>query len=144
MKTPLIEMASDLRTVSTRLVRNLRQQSSNTAYSHVDLLTMGLLHEHGSLLPSELAQLERVSAQAISQVIQRLHADGCLVKTIDKDDKRKTALSLTPKGNKILDEIWEQRNQWLVAAIDSLFNEAERATIAESLVLLKRLSEYNK
>lgn len=144
METPLIEMASDLRTVSTRLVRNLRQQSSNTAYSHVDLLTMGLLHEHGSLLPSELAQLERVSAQAISQVIQRLHADGCLVKTIDKDDKRKTVLSLTPKGNKILDEIWEQRNQWLVEAIDSLFDEAERATIAESLVLLKRLSEYNK
>ena len=87
MNATTLEIASDIRTITTRLVRNLRSKNSNSPYSHVDLLTMGLLQEHGTLLPSELAELERVSAQAISQIIQRLFADGCIAKTTDKTDK---------------------------------------------------------
>ncbi len=97
-----LEIASDLRATTTRLVRNLRRQSANLPFSHTDLLTLSLLHEHGSLLPSELSELERISAQAISQIINKLDEAGCIRKKTDKNDKRKTALSLTPKGEKIL------------------------------------------
>ncbi len=138
------EFASDIRAVATRLVRNLRQQHSDSGYSHVDLLTMSLIHEHGSLLPSELAQLERVSAQAISQVVQKLYDGGCIKKTADKADKRKTTLSLTAKGNQILARVWEEKNEWLIATIDALFTDKEMETIEKALPLLKRLSEYAK
>ena len=138
------EFASDIRAIATRLVRNLRQKHEDSSYSHVDLLTMSLIHEHGSLLPSELAQLERVSAQAISQVVQKLHDDGCIKKAIDKNDKRKTTLSLTAKGKQIMNKVWEQKNEWLVHAIDDLFSEKEIATIEKALPLLKRLSEHDK
>jgi DNA-binding MarR family transcriptional regulator len=136
--------ASDIRAIATRLVRNMRQQHSDSGYSHVDLLTMSLIHEHGSLLPSELAQLERVSAQAISQVVQKLYDGGCIKKTADKTDKRKTTLSLTAKGNQILQKVWEEKNEWLMHAIDELFSEQELALLEKALPLLKRLSEHDK
>jgi DNA-binding MarR family transcriptional regulator len=138
------EFASEIRAVATRLVRNLRQKHEDNTYSHVDLLTLSLIHEHGSLLPSELAQLERVSAQAISQVVQKLHDEGCIKKTSDKNDKRKTTLSLTAKGKQILDKVWEQKNEWLVHAIDDLFSEKEIILLEKALPLLKRLSEHDK
>lgn len=139
-----INIASEIRAITTRLTRNLRQQHTDNNFSHVELLTMSLLHEHKTLLPSQLAQLERVSAQAISQVIQKLDTEGCINKTVDKQDKRKTFLSLTAKGNKILDKVWEQKNEWLVNAVDVLFTPKEMACIEAALPLLKRLSEYNK
>jgi len=138
------EFASDIRAVATRLIRNLRQQHSDSGFSHVDLLTMSLLHEHGSLLPSELAQLERVSAQAISQVVQKLHDGGCIRKTADKTDKRKTTLSLTAKGNQVLARVWEEKNAWLVRTVDELFSDREIETIEKALPLLKRLSEHGR
>lgn len=138
-----LEIASDLRATATRLVRNLRRQSVNLPFSHTDLLTLSLLHEHGSLLPSELSELERISAQAISQIINKLDEAGCIRKKTDKSDKRKTALSLTPKGEKILHGNWQQKNEWLARAMDAIFSEKEMKTIAACLPLLQKLAAYN-
>lgn len=138
-----LEMASDLRSTATRLVRNLRRQNAASPFSHTDLLTLSLLHEHGSLLPSELSELERISAQAISQVINKLDEAGCIRKKTDKDDKRKTALSLTPRGTKVLDDIWQKKNEWMATAMNDIFSEKEMKTIASCLPLLQRLAAYN-
>ena len=138
-----MDMASDLRSTATRLVRNLRKQNTISSFSHTDLLTIGLLHEHGSLLPSELSQLERVSAQAISQIINKLFEAGCVQKKTDKTDKRKTEISLTKKGLKTLDEIWQKKNEWLANAMKDLFSEQELKKIAASLPLLQRLAAHN-
>ncbi|PSK92714.1 MarR family winged helix-turn-helix transcriptional regulator [Taibaiella chishuiensis] len=138
-----LEIASTLRATSTRLVRNLRRQSANLPFSHTDLLTLSLLHEHGSLLPSELSELERISAQAISQVINKLDEAGCIRKKADKTDKRKTALSLTPRGEKILQDNWQQKNEWLAMAMSDLFSEKEMKTIVSCLPLLQRLAAHN-
>ncbi len=138
-----LEIASDLRATTTRLVRNLRRQSANLPFSHTDLLTLSLLHEHGSLLPSELSELERISAQAISQIINKLDEAGCIRKKTDKNDKRKTALSLTPKGEKILQDNWQQKNEWLATAMDAIFSEKEMKTIAACMPLLQKLAAYN-
>lgn len=138
-----IEMASDLRSTATRLVRNLRKQNASSSFSHTDLLTLSLLHEHGSLLPSELSELERVSAQAISQIINKLDEAGCVRKKTDPTDKRKTEISLTKKGLKTLDEIWQKKNEWMANAMNDIFSDKEMKTIASCLPLLQRLAAYN-
>ena len=138
-----IDMASNIRSTATRLVRNLRKQSATSPFSHTDLLTLGLLHEHGSLLPSELSELERISAQAISQIINKLDEAGCIQKKTDATDKRKTEISLTKKGSKTLDDIWQKKNAWLANAMNDLFSDKEMKTIASCLPLLQRLATYN-
>lgn len=138
-----VEMASDLRTTATRLVRNLRKQNASSPFSHTDLLTLSLLHEYGSLLPSQLSELERISAQAISQIINKLDEAGCIRKKTDATDKRKTVISLTKKGLKTLNDIWQKKNEWMANAMNDIFSDKEMKTIASCLPLLQRLAAYN-
>lgn len=137
------EVAASLRSTVTRLTRQLRKQNISSAFSNAELLTMGLLDQHGSMLPSALADLERISAQAISQIINRLVEIGVVARTTDESDKRKVLISLTESGKKHLDENRRIKEEWLVKAMDNLFSTEELVLIEAFLPLLQRLAEYN-
>jgi len=137
------EVAASLRSTVTRLTRQLRKQNISSAFSNAELLTMGLLDQHGSMLPSALADLERISAQAISQIINRLVEAGVVDRTSDESDKRKVLITLTEAGKKHLDENRRIKEEWLVKAMDNLFSTEELALIEAFLPLLQRLAEYN-
>ncbi|OMP81181.1 MULTISPECIES: MarR family winged helix-turn-helix transcriptional regulator [unclassified Chitinophaga] len=137
------EVAASLRSTVTRLTRQLRKQNISSAFSNAELLTMGLLDQHGSMLPSALADLERISAQAISQIINRLVETGVVARTSDESDKRKVLISLTASGKQYLDENRRIKEEWLVKAMDNLFSTEELVLIEAFLPLLQRLAEYN-
>ncbi|SFW46607.1 MarR family winged helix-turn-helix transcriptional regulator [Chitinophaga sancti] len=137
------EVAASLRSTVTRLTRQLRKQNISSAFSNAELLTMGLLDQHGSMLPSALADLERISAQAISQIINRLVEAGVVDRASDESDKRKVLITLTPAGKQHLDENRRIKEEWLVKAMDNLFSTEELALIEAFLPLLQRLAEYN-
>jgi DNA-binding MarR family transcriptional regulator len=104
---------------------------------------MGLLDQHGKLLPSELAEMERISAQAISQIVNRLAEAGCVDRVADETDRRKLVISLTGKGTQHLYETRRIKEEWLVKAMDHLFSAEELVLIEAFLPLLQRLAEYN-
>lgn len=137
------EVAASLRSTITRLNRQLRKQNITSAFSNAELLTMGLLDQHGSMLPSALADLERISAQAISQIINRLVEAGVVDRTTDESDKRKVLITLTQAGKKHLDENRRIKEEWLVTSMDKLFSTEELALIEAFLPLLQRLAEHN-
>ncbi|QHS60892.1 MarR family winged helix-turn-helix transcriptional regulator [Chitinophaga agri] len=137
------EVAASLRSTVTRLVRQLRKQNISSDFSNAELLTMGLLDQHGKLLPSALAEMERISAQAISQILNRLEEVGCVNRVMDETDKRKSVVSLTEKGTQHLIENRRIKEEWLVKAMDKLFSAEELALIEAFLPLLQRLAEYN-
>ncbi len=137
------EVAASLRSTVTRLTRQLRKQNISSAFSNAELLTMGLLDQHGSMLPSALADLERISAQAISQIINRLVEAGVVDRSGDESDKRKVLITLTEAGKTHLDENRRTKEEWLVKAMDKLFSTEELALIEAFLPLLQRLAEYN-
>jgi len=143
MSANTYEVAASLRSTVTRLVRQLRKQNISSDFSNAELLTMGLLDQHGKLLPSELAEMERISAQAISQILNRLEEVGCVNRVVDETDKRKMVVSLTEKGIQYLYENRRIKEEWLVKAMDKLFSAEERALIEAFLPLLQRLAEYN-
>lgn len=137
------EVAASLRSTVTRLTRQLRKQNISSAFSNAELLTMGLLDQHGSMLPSALADLERISAQAISQIINRLVEAGVVDRTSDESDKRKVLITLNEAGKNHLDENRRIKEEWLVKAMDKLFSTEELALIEAFLPLLQRLAEHN-
>ncbi|WP_343692948.1 MarR family transcriptional regulator [Chitinophaga sp.] len=137
------EVAASLRSTITRLNRQLRKQNISSAFSNAELLTMGLLDQHGSMLPSTLADLERISAQAISQIINRLVEAGVVGRTADESDKRKVLITLTEAGKKHLDENRRIKEEWLIKAMDQLFSTEELTLIEAFLPLLQRLAEHN-
>jgi DNA-binding MarR family transcriptional regulator len=95
------------------------------------------------MLPSALADLERISAQAISQIINRLVEAGVVDRSGDESDKRKVLITLTEAGKTHLDENRRTKEEWLVKAMDKLFSTEELALIEAFLPLLQRLAEYN-
>ncbi|SFO22222.1 transcriptional regulator, MarR family [Chitinophaga sp. YR627] len=143
MSANTYEVAASLRSTVTRLVRQLRKQNISSDFSNAELLTMGLLDQHGKLLPSALAEMERISAQAISQILNRLEEVGCVNRVMDETDKRKSVVSLTEKGIQHLYENRRIKEEWLVKAMDKLFSAEELALIEAFLPLLQRLAEYN-
>lgn len=143
MSTNTYEVAASLRSTVTRLVRQLRKQNVSSDFSNAELLTMGLLDQHGKLLPSALAEMERISAQAISQILNRLEEVGCVNRVMDETDKRKSVVSLTEKGIQHLHEIRRIKEEWLVRAMEKLFSAEELTLIEAFLPLLQRLAEYN-
>ncbi|SDE96201.1 MarR family winged helix-turn-helix transcriptional regulator [Chitinophaga filiformis] len=143
MPTKTYEVAASLRSTVTRLVRQLRKQNISSDFSNAELLTMGLLDQHGKLLPSALAEMERISAQAISQILNRLEEVGCVNRVMDETDKRKSVVSLTEKGIQHLYENRRIKEEWLVKAMEKLFSAEELSLIEAFLPLLQRLAEYN-
>jgi DNA-binding MarR family transcriptional regulator len=137
------EVAASLRSTVTRLTRQLRKQNITSDFSNAELLTMGLLDQHGKLLPSALAEMERISAQAISQILNRLTEAGCVDRIMDENDKRKQVVSLTEKGIAHLYQARKIKEEWLVKAMDNLFSTEELTLIEAFLPLLQRLAEYN-
>lgn len=141
--SPTYEVAASLRSTVVRLTRQLRKQNISSAFSNAELLTMGLLEQHGSMLPSALADLERISAQAISQIINRLVEAGAVGRAADETDKRKVLITLTETGKNHLYENRRIKEEWLVKAMDNLFSTEELVLIEAFLPLLQRLAEYN-
>jgi DNA-binding MarR family transcriptional regulator len=137
------EVAASLRSTVVRLTRQLRKQNISSAFSNAELLTMGLLEQHGRMLPSALADLERISAQAISQIINRLVEAGAVARAGDETDKRKVLITLTENGKDHLYENRRIKEEWLVKAMDNLFSTEELVLIEAFLPLLQRLAEYN-
>lgn len=133
-----IEIATILRTVIHRLVKVLRRETRNEAQlSLTERSTLALLYTQ-ELPPSELAQLEKVTAQSMSQVIHHLSELNYIHKTASGDDKRKVLLSLTPVGRAYVEERRQEKQEWLAHALH------EKTTAEEKEILLKAMQVLAK
>lgn len=138
------ETAALLRATLTRLVRQLRKQQPPSDFSHADILTMSLLDQYGPLLPSELSGHERISAQGISQILNRLYDSGCVDRTVDRADKRKIRISLTESGRAHLTTTRKIKEKWLVNAMGKLFSAEEIGVLHEAIPLMQKLADYEE
>lgn len=63
-----------------------------------------LLLSGGPMSPSELAVITLRSSGGMTQIIDRLLADGLVRRTPDDADRRKVVVALTPKGRRLVDK----------------------------------------
>src|SRR5271163_1322289 len=91
-----LQLASNLRMVITRLIKKMRSKSSaNEKLSLTERSTIALLDQHKKLLPSELAAMEKITNQSMSQILSHLLELGYITRTMSEADKRKVIISLT-------------------------------------------------
>jgi len=135
-----IEMAANIRAVIHRLVKVLRKHTRNDEMlSLTERSTLGLLYQHGQLLPTELAQMEKVTAQSMSQVIGHLAEIAYINKTPAVDDKRKVYLSLTPAGKEYLERNRQEKQEWLARTMHERLSPREKEVLSEAMTILTRL-----
>src|ERR1700743_502407 len=98
-----LQLASELRTVITRLIKKLRKESvTGQQLSLTERSTLSLLLQQGGMLPSELAAMEKITNQSMSQILSHLFELGYIIRTNSETDKRKVIISLSPAGEKVI------------------------------------------
>jgi DNA-binding MarR family transcriptional regulator len=96
-----------------------------------------LLHirRRGALAVSDIGTRMGVSNAAASQMLDRLVAQGLVVRSEDPNDRRVRQIALTPEGLRRVDETLRSQTDWLEGLAD-LLSPKEQASVITVLKLL--------
>jgi len=132
------ELASALRGVVSDLHKRLRKQTySADELSLTEAHTLSYLYKQGSMFPSELAELNKIKKQSMSQALNRLEELKLIKRVVSKEDKRKMAISLTEK---IVEKSRHERDVWLAGAMEGVMTEKDARVLAAAIPLLQRIA----
>lgn len=136
-------LASDLRNVVARLIKKLRKESvTGKQLSLTERSTMSLLYQNKQLLPSELASMEKITNQSMSQIISHLLELGYIIRTASETDRRKVIISLTEKGEETILKIHSERDMWLARAIRETCDDHETELLKQVIGPLTKLVNF--
>jgi DNA-binding MarR family transcriptional regulator len=145
MKSPMqytidTEIAEQLRFVISRLVKILRSQIKNDELlSLTESSTLASVYQYAEILPSELAAIEKVTAQSMSQIIQALLGHGYIKKTSSTSDKRKVIITITAAGKKTVEKRRHEKQEWLAQSLFEKTTQREKETLINAIKVLTKL-----
>lgn len=143
IKNKDLQLASDLRNAVTRLTKKLRKESpTGLKLSVTERSTLALLQQHQSLLPNELAAMEMITGQSMSQVLNHLFELGYITRTVSDTDKRKINISLSPLGEQTLQRVRYERDEWLASTIAETCSPEEQELLKQALAPLGKLVDH--
>ena len=135
-----VEVAILLRTAIQRLVKLMRRETRNEALlSLTERSTLALLYPDLELAPSDIARLEKVTTQSMSQVVNHLADINYISRTPSEEDKRKTMLRLTDAGRARVEQARQEKQEWLAQMLHRRLTTQEKEVLAESIKILSKL-----
>jgi len=136
------DIAAQLRPVLTRLVRKMRKLSPiDTPLSQTERAVLVSL-ENQKLLAAELALIEKITPQSMGQVITHLSSLGLIEKTPSETDKRKIYISISATGKEMIQQVRNERDEWLSKAIAEVCNAQEQEILKAAIGPLAKLVEF--
>jgi DNA-binding MarR family transcriptional regulator len=137
------DVARRLPRAIVRLRARLRVESKlgDMRYTWSQVSTLGRLADDGPATVSALAVAEHVRPQSMAETIAALRKAGLVAAKSDPTDGRKTLMSVTPTGRKLLSTIRPVREAWLEAAIQQNLTAAEGRTLLKAADIMERLAD---
>jgi DNA-binding MarR family transcriptional regulator len=136
---PFLGHARGVRRGLMRLGRRLRQERPPASLSPNQLGVLSHLHRHGPATPGEVAAAERQRPQSLTRAFAELQAEGLIVRSQDRADRRQSVLAVTPAGRAALARDVAGRDDWLASALGTL-TETEREVLRLAGALMERLA----
>jgi DNA-binding MarR family transcriptional regulator len=84
----------------------------------------------------DIAEARQISRPAVSQAAESLVEKGLITRRQEAGDRRFVHLALTPKGEDLLNQIFQQNRTWMMEKMAAISPE-NLTKITEGLVLLK-------
>jgi DNA-binding MarR family transcriptional regulator len=134
-------LAEDLRTLSGRLKRRLREQADPGDFTASQKTVLLRLEKTEPITLSQLAREIGMRSQSLGEVIVALEAAGHVQRAPDPDDGRQTLLSLTETCRQRILEGRATRQDWLYRQILGTLSLEEQHHLAGALTLMHRLVE---
>jgi DNA-binding MarR family transcriptional regulator len=118
-----LAVANRLRPALLRLARELRRESHALGVTGGQVSLLFQIQRHRGIGVRGLAQLERISAAAMSGHVDRLERAGLVQRTPDPDDRRRHGLSVSAEGERVLRSVKSRRTAWLASRLERLSPE---------------------
>ena len=138
------KLATALRTVISKMVRKLRKHMKDVdSLSISEIDTLSFLYQNDQLSPSELADMNKIKGQSMSDVLTHLQELGMIDKKKSTTDKRKFIVSLTVYGRQVVEQTRYEREKWLSGAIKQQLSSKEKKLLEEAIGFIERLINFD-
>lgn len=134
------QLAGALRGVVGQLHRRLRQVDNAGALTPSQSAVVSRLRRDGPATQAQLAAAEQVRQQSMAATLAALDELGYLKRARDPHDGRRTVISLSDLGDRIVRGVHQHREEWLATTLARCTPE-ERKRIEQALPLLERLAQ---
>ncbi|MDO8729798.1 MAG: MarR family transcriptional regulator [Candidatus Omnitrophota bacterium] len=117
-----------------------RRESNYLSRGKITLPQLGALEYLSARRESPMNELARhlgVTRPAATGLADRLIAQGLVSRQGDRSDRRVVRINLTPKGRRVLDNIWNQKRRML----QEVFGQLSPAARTQYLATLERVVE---
>jgi len=139
--TALTDAAARLRLAIVRTARRLRQEAAGgEALTPTALAALATVERHGPLMPSELAEIERIKRPTATRTLRGLEEAGLVERTPDPDDGRSALVSVTAAGRERLRRLRGRKNAFLARRMRDL-PAADLRTLERAAEILERVLE---
>ena len=92
----------------------------------------------GNCSVSELADARNISRPAVSQGVDALVHKRLVTRTQNKEDRRFVELELTPEGNALLDNVFQNTREWMRTGLEP-FSQEELELAIRGMEVLKKM-----
>ena len=134
------DLAAQIRTTLSTLKRRLREQGGPGDLTPSQVSVLLRLEKDGATTVSALARAEGMRPQSMSSIVASLQDAGLVTGIPDRNDGRKTLMSLSKKCEKRLQQARAARQDWLTAIILQKLSTSEQQQLSRTLELLSRLT----
>lgn len=133
-------LAGALHTAALRLLRRLRAEDRSAGLSAPALSVLSVVVFSPGLAQRSLAEIEQISAPALSRLVGELTHAGLVETSADPQDRRIKRLTATEAGRRILLDGRDRRVERLTGELADL-STVERTTLREAAKILTRINE---
>jgi DNA-binding MarR family transcriptional regulator len=137
------EVARRLPQAMVRLRARLRAESTprDMRWTWSQLSTLSRIATKGPTTVSALANAEHVRPQSMAETVAALRRDGLVAAKPDPTDGRKTSMSITASGRKLVSSLVPIREAWLEAAIERQLTPTDCRTLLKAADIMERLAD---
>jgi DNA-binding MarR family transcriptional regulator len=133
-----IEVADRLHSAAIHLLRNAAKTDTQSGQGPARLSALSVLVFGGPKTLGQLAALERVKPPTMSRIVAGLKLSGLARVQNDGQDARKITISVTAKGERLLQEARKRRIQVLAENLKKL-SEADLTTLSKASDLIEKM-----
>jgi DNA-binding MarR family transcriptional regulator len=122
-------------------IRQLRQMQAQGDLSLPETSALKRLDRSGQASVTELARAEQISVQSMGTTLGRLEARGLVERHPHPSDGRRSVLSITKTGARVLGDKHNGRAEKLAQALSTGFSSADLRQLMRAAPLIERLAQ---
>jgi len=122
-------------------IRQLRQRQAQGDLSLPEASVLKRLDRSGPSSVTELAKAEQISVQSMGTTLGALEARGLVQRQPHPTDGRRSVLSITKAGTRVLSDKHNGRAEQLAKALSAGFSPAELRQLMVAAPLIERLAQ---